>query len=54
VPRLVQEDGGVRILLPGDPGYDDTDGLDVPLPAGARLPGQDGGDVQGAPDGGAA
>lgn len=53
VPRLVQEDGGVRILLPGDPGYDDTDGLDAPLPAGSRLPGQGGGDVQGRSSDGA-
>jgi 8-oxo-dGTP pyrophosphatase MutT (NUDIX family) len=52
VPRLVQEDGGVRILLPGDPGYDDTDGLAAPLPSGSRLPGQGGGDVQGGPAGG--
>jgi 8-oxo-dGTP pyrophosphatase MutT (NUDIX family) len=47
VPRLVQEDGGVRILLPGDPGYDVSDGLDAPLPSGTRLPGQGGGSVQG-------
>ena len=47
VPRLVQEDGGVRILLPGDPGYDDARPPEAPLPPGTPLPGQAGTPLQG-------
>lgn len=37
LPRLVQEDGGVRILLPGDRGYSDVEALnDVLLQSGVN------------------
>ena len=49
LPRIVAEDGGVRILLPGDPGYDDP-APHQPLPADAPLPGRPGGPP--LPDGG--
>ena len=40
LPRVVDDGDGIRILLPGDPGYDDAgDGL----PAGMPLPGRPGG-----------
>jgi 8-oxo-dGTP pyrophosphatase MutT (NUDIX family) len=40
LPRVVDDQGGLRIVLPGDPGYDELPG--VALPAGA-LPGMAGG-----------
>ncbi|MGY6499835.1 MAG: NUDIX hydrolase [Acidimicrobiales bacterium] len=41
LPKLVHEDGGARILLPGDPGYDDAGLADLPPPQ-APLPGMAG------------
>jgi 8-oxo-dGTP pyrophosphatase MutT (NUDIX family) len=35
LPRIVQDDGGVRIVLPGDPGYDEL--LSARLPDGVPL-----------------
>jgi len=35
LPRIVQDDGGVRIVLPGDPGYDEL--LSARLPEGVPL-----------------
>lgn len=49
LPRLVQEDGGVRILLPGDPGYDDATPPTATMAAGSPLPGQAGTPLQGGP-----
>jgi 8-oxo-dGTP pyrophosphatase MutT (NUDIX family) len=40
LPRVVDDGGGMRILLPGDPGYDDAD---QGLPANLPLPGMPGG-----------
>lgn len=40
LPRIVQDADGVRILLPGDPGYDDAG---IPLPEGMPMPGRPGG-----------
>jgi 8-oxo-dGTP pyrophosphatase MutT (NUDIX family) len=39
LPRIVSDGDGMRILLPGDPGYDEAGGL----PDGAPLPGRPGG-----------
>jgi 8-oxo-dGTP pyrophosphatase MutT (NUDIX family) len=39
LPRIVADGDGMRILLPGDPGYDEAGGL----PAGTPLPGRPGG-----------
>ncbi|MBK5222124.1 MAG: NUDIX hydrolase [Acidimicrobiia bacterium] len=47
LPRLVQEDGGVRILLPGDPGYDHATPPATAMAAGTPLPGQAGTPLQG-------
>jgi len=53
LPRIVVEDGGVRILLPGDPGYDALgDGAPTGLPVGSPLPGMAGGPA--LPSGGSA
>lgn len=41
LPKLVHEDGGSRILLPGDPGYDEAGLADLPPPQ-APLPGMAG------------
>ena len=41
LPRVVAEEGGMRIILPGDPGYDEA--VTVPLPEGIPLPGRPGG-----------
>ncbi len=41
LPRVIEDSGGLRIVLPGDPGYDDLPG--VVLPAGVPLPGRAGG-----------
>jgi 8-oxo-dGTP pyrophosphatase MutT (NUDIX family) len=49
LPRIVAEDGGVRILLPGDDGYDDPD-RPVVRPDDTGLPGRPGGPP--LPDGG--
>lgn len=49
LPRIVAEDGGVRILLPGDDGYDDHD-RPMALPSDSQLPGRPGGPP--VPDGG--
>ncbi len=40
LPRVINDGQGVRILLPGDPGYDEAMGT---LPAGMPLPGRSGG-----------
>jgi 8-oxo-dGTP pyrophosphatase MutT (NUDIX family) len=40
LPRIVEAAGGIRILLPGDPGYDDASSE---LPAGVPMPGRPGG-----------
>lgn len=40
LPRIVRDGGGMRILLPDDPGYDDAVGA---IPAGTPLPGRPGG-----------
>jgi 8-oxo-dGTP pyrophosphatase MutT (NUDIX family) len=42
LPRIVQDADGMRILLPGDPGYD---GAGIPLPEGMPMPGRAGGPV---------
>lgn len=44
LPRIVDDEGGMRILLPGDPGYDDAMGA---LPEGVPLPGRPGGPQRG-------
>jgi 8-oxo-dGTP pyrophosphatase MutT (NUDIX family) len=40
LPRIVQDEGGMRILLPDDPGYDNAM---TSLPEGTPLPGRPGG-----------
>ncbi len=40
LPRIVQDEGGMRILLPSDPGYDQALAA---IPAGTPLPGRPGG-----------
>lgn len=40
LPRIVQDEGGMRILLPGDPGYDEAM---TALPPGTPMPGRQGG-----------
>ena len=40
LPRVVDDGDGIRILLPGDPGYDDAGDE---IPAGVPLPGRSGG-----------
>lgn len=45
LPRIVQDGDGMRILLPGDPGYDEAG---IPLPDGMPMPGRDGGPALGA------
>ena len=40
-PRVVSDDHGFRILLPGDPGYDDA--VPAEVPAGMPMPGRPGG-----------
>ena len=40
LPRIVQDADGTRILLPGDPGYDEAG---IPLPGGMPMPGREGG-----------
>jgi 8-oxo-dGTP pyrophosphatase MutT (NUDIX family) len=44
LPRIVQDEGGMRILLPGDPGYDEAMAA---IPEGAPMPGRPGGAVPG-------
>lgn len=45
LPRIVQENGGTRIVLPGDPGYDEAMSA---MPEGMPMPGRAGGpDVDG-------
>jgi hypothetical protein len=44
LPRIVQDGDGMRILLPGDPGYDEA-GSGGALPEGAPMPGRPGGPV---------
>lgn len=41
LPRITSDEHGVRILLPGDPGYDDA--VPASLPEGMPLPGRAGG-----------
>ena len=48
LPRIVQEDGGVRILLPGDPGYEQASAA---IPDGMALPGRPGGPAVAPPGG---
>ncbi len=45
LPRIVDDGGGMRILLPGDPGYDDAGDA---IPDGAPLPGRPGGPALGS------
>jgi 8-oxo-dGTP pyrophosphatase MutT (NUDIX family) len=40
LPRIVQDHDGMRILLPGDPGYDDAGDA---IPEGVPMPGRPGG-----------
>ena len=40
LPRIVEDGGGMRILLPGDAGYDDAQSV---LPPGTPMPGRTGG-----------
>jgi 8-oxo-dGTP pyrophosphatase MutT (NUDIX family) len=40
LPRIVNDEGGMRILLPGDPGYDEAM---TALPEGTPMPGRQGG-----------
>lgn len=40
LPRIIHDQGGMRIVLPGDPGYDDAAAA---IPAGVPLPGRPGG-----------
>lgn len=40
LPRIVRDEGGMRILLPGDPGYDEAM---TSLPEGTPMPGRQGG-----------
>jgi len=40
LPRIVQDGGGMRILLPDDPGYDEAVGA---IPSGVPMPGRPGG-----------
>jgi 8-oxo-dGTP pyrophosphatase MutT (NUDIX family) len=40
LPRIVQDEGGMRILLPGDPGYDEAMAA---IPDGVPMPGRPGG-----------
>jgi 8-oxo-dGTP pyrophosphatase MutT (NUDIX family) len=40
LPRIVHDEGGMRILLPGDPGYDEAVGA---IPEGTPMPGRPGG-----------
>ena len=40
LPRIVDDGGGMRILLPDDPGYDEAVGA---IPAGTPMPGRPGG-----------
>lgn len=49
LPRMVQEDGGTRILLPGDPGYDEAVPPTDAMADGALMPGQGGTAIQGGP-----
>jgi 8-oxo-dGTP pyrophosphatase MutT (NUDIX family) len=44
LPRIVQDEGGMRILLPGDPGYDEA--MEA-IPQGTPMPGRPGGPVHG-------
>ena len=40
LPRIVRDEGGMRILMPDDPGYDDAVSA---IPEGTPLPGRPGG-----------
>ena len=40
LPRIVHDEGGMRILMPDDPGYDDAVSA---IPAGTPMPGRPGG-----------
>ncbi len=40
LPRIVRDEGGMRILLPDDPGYDEAVGA---IPSGTPMPGRPGG-----------
>jgi 8-oxo-dGTP pyrophosphatase MutT (NUDIX family) len=44
LPRIVQDEGGMRILLPGDPGYDEAM---TAIPPGTPMPGRPGGPAHG-------
>jgi 8-oxo-dGTP pyrophosphatase MutT (NUDIX family) len=45
LPRITKGVDGVRILLPGDPGYDEA--VSTPLPDGLPMPGRPGGPTSG-------
>ena len=45
LPRIVHDEGGMRILMPDDPGYDDAVSA---IPQGAPMPGRPGGPVHGS------
>ncbi|MDQ1403681.1 MAG: hypothetical protein QOG03_1997 [Actinomycetota bacterium] len=45
LPRITKGEHGVRILLPGDPGYDEA--VSTPLPDGLPMPGRPGGPTNG-------
>lgn len=46
LPRVVSDGQGMRIVLPGDPGYEDVESH-VSLPAGSPMPGRPGGPTHG-------
>jgi len=46
LPRIVQDADGMRIMLPGDPGYDDAGPDAAALPDGVPMPGRPGGPVE--------
>jgi 8-oxo-dGTP pyrophosphatase MutT (NUDIX family) len=48
LPRVVQDGDGMRILLPGDPGYDEASSGGIP--EGTPMPGRPGGPIPPAPE----
>ena len=40
MPRVVRDSDGLRIALPGDPGYDEA--VPIPLPGGMPMPARHG------------
>jgi hypothetical protein len=49
LPRIVADAGGVRIVLPGDPGYDDL--VSAAIPTGVPLTAIGGGGAHAATEG---